>query len=181
MKKIVILVVSLFVLVACQENLSNEYRNPVSKASTTLVIDQHSPIQESGSPVASPILEGKEDTEIGFLHSVPPSKDGKTTVVGRIISTRDEKPIVNVSVRLAKVYREGGRGAYVLDEAFSPGTITDGDGQFVFTDINPAEYVVVVGDVKVKYAIVMNDESSVFVLKIPKEAVWDVGTLQVDF
>jgi ABC-type Fe3+-hydroxamate transport system substrate-binding protein len=89
---------------------------------------------------------------------VAPQPD-RATVTGIVISQRTNKPMVEVPVQLAGVFYEGDRGAFVLDTAQSPTTTTDGQGRFVFVDIDPQDYVVVIGNVEVNDYVIIPDES----------------------
>lgn len=106
---------------------------------------------------------------------------GKTTVAGRIISTKDGKPLVNTPIRLAEVYRGGGQtGAFVLDGALSPGGTTDNTGSFTIANIESREYVLVVGDVYGKYTIVSGDDGKARVWKTEPGKTLDMGEIKVD-
>jgi hypothetical protein len=84
---------------------------------------------------------------------------GKATVVGQVFDKESNKPITATSIRLGEVYRQGGEGAYVLDTAFSPGAYTDDKGMFVMSDIQPGEYVVIIGDVNDVYVIIPDENN----------------------
>jgi hypothetical protein len=72
---------------------------------------------------------------------------GKATVVGQVIELKSGDPLGDVVVRLAEVVRKGeGEGVFLLNHYSSPGARTDEKGYFVFPDITPGEYVVVVGE-----------------------------------
>ena len=81
------------------------------------------------------------------------------TLTGVVISQRTQQSIVEVPVQLAGVYYEGDQGAFVLDTANSPIATTDGQGRFVFVDIEPGDYVIVIGNVEVNDYIIIPDES----------------------
>jgi hypothetical protein len=106
---------------------------------------------------------------------------GKSTVVGQVFSTRTNAPMVNMGVRLAEVHRQGEEGAFLLDTAFSPGDFTDEEGYFSFDNIEPGEYVVVVGNVEVYegYVIIPDSTGRPQVYDFPSDEVTDIGTLRV--
>lgn len=97
-------------------------------------------------------------TSTRVVEVVAPQAD-RATVTGIIISQRTNEPIVEVPVQLAGVFYEGDRGAYVLDTAQSPTTTTDGQGRFVFVDIEPRDYVIVVGNVEINDYVIIPEES----------------------
>lgn len=113
--------------------------------------------------------------------TAPPSPQaGKTTIIGKVTSKTDGKPVSNVAVRLADVYHQGEEGAYVLDGAFSPGDITDEQGDFAIQNVDAKEYVIVVGDVYAKYEVIPDSSGRARVWKTESGNVLDVGDLQVN-
>jgi len=107
---------------------------------------------------------------------------GKATVTGQVFSLKTDAPLGNTVVRLAEVHREGDRGAYLLDTAFSPGDITDEQGYFIFENVEPGEYVLVVGNVEVYkgYVIIPEDTGKPRVYEFEADKIQDVGELTVD-
>ncbi|MGE5221227.1 MAG: hypothetical protein ACM3PY_02245 [Omnitrophica WOR_2 bacterium] len=105
---------------------------------------------------------------------------GKATVTGRILSLKTGKPLANMGMRLAEVVRQGGQGAYVLDTAGSPGAYTDDNGYFVFKNITPEDYVMVVGDVMNTYVIVPDQSGKPRVWNAPIDQVTQYGDIHVD-
>ncbi len=104
----------------------------------------------------------------------------KTTVRGRVMT--QGQPLVDTTVRLAEVFREGEgqeEGAYVLDGAFSPGAITDGEGYFVMENIEPIEYVMIVGDVYGIHTVVANSDGKPRVWETQAGEVVDFGVVTI--
>lgn len=89
---------------------------------------------------------------------VAPAAD-RATITGVVFSERTDKPMVAVPVRLAEVYYEGERGAFVLDGAQSPGATTDNNGRFVFVDMEPKDYVIVIGNAETNDYTIVPDEA----------------------
>ncbi len=116
---------------------------------------------EAGYPSAYPGPAGSTRLNITSTQTTEIStpQSDSSTVTGVVISQRTNRPIVEVPVQLAGVYYEGERGAFVLDTAKSPTTTTDGEGRFVFVDIVPQDYVVVIGNVEVNDYIIIPEES----------------------
>ena len=70
-------------------------------------------------------------------------------VTGFVRSDLTGERIPAMIVRLAEVFRnEAGDAAFVLDGAQSPGTLTDVEGRFIFQNVEPREYVLIVGNVE---------------------------------
>ena len=119
---------------------------------------------------------------VGSPAVTPPAKpeSGKATVVGRVISSKDGSPYVDTLVRLAEVYREGDKGAYALDQAFSPGAKTDANGYFIFENITAREYVLVIGDVMKDYKIYPDSQGKPKVWTAEPDKVLDMGIIKTD-
>ena len=105
---------------------------------------------------------------------------GKATIMGRIVERTDGEPITNISVRLAQVYKQDNEEIFVLDDAFSPGDITDDRGWFVIKDVEAQTYVIVVGDANSAYEIISKSPGTARVWELPPDEVTDVGTLKVN-
>ena len=108
-----------------------------------------------------------------------PPQAGKATVVGRVMSEKTGEPMADTLVRLAEVVRSGDEGAYVLDQAFSPGARTDKDGYFIFENIPAMEYVLIVGDVQRSYKVIENEDKKPRVYNALADQILDVGVLTV--
>ena len=107
---------------------------------------------------------------------------GKSTVTGQVITEKTNLPLTNIVVRLAEVHRDGEEGAFLLDTAFSPGDITDEAGYFTFENIEPGEYVLVVGNVEVYggYVIIPEDSGRPLVYNFETDQLTDLVKLIVD-
>jgi hypothetical protein len=115
----------------------------------------------------------------------PPSPEaGKTTIIGQI-KQQDGSPFSDVIVSLANVARDtqGKGGAFILDIARSPSTYSDTYGYFIIQNIDPGEYVVVIGDVEIPqlYEVVKEPNGDAKVWNFPADQVTDVGALTVNF
>ena len=134
--------------------------------------------------VAACSLNGNEtDTAQSEATLVPTPEAGMATVVGKVYSTTADAPLDNVDVRLAEVVRvedpEVGSDIYVLDQAFSPGAITDENGVFVVENIEAKEYVIIVGDVERAYEVFNDDSGKPKVWNALPDQILDVGVLEV--
>ena len=112
----------------------------------------------------------------------PPDQpeSGMATVTGRVISENSGLPLADTIVRLAEVVRQGDEGAYVLDVAFSPGTDSEGEGFFIFENVDPLEYVIVVGDVYEIYKVMADEDGKARTWITVKDEILNVGELIVD-
>lgn len=103
---------------------------------------------------------------------------GRTTVIGKVISLSGQ-PVPQVPVWLAEVVRQGEEGVYVLDSRSSPGAYTNEEGVFVIPNVNPGEYVIVIGDPEGLYEIITEPSGKAKVWNIPPDLVFDIGELRV--
>ena len=111
-------------------------------------------------------------------------ESGKSTVIGSVFSTTTDAPLSNVDIRLAEVVRvedrpDVGNGLYVLDQAFSPGAVTDENGSFVVEDTEAKEYVIIIGDVERAYEVIVNESGKPKVWKAIPDQILNVGELRV--
>jgi hypothetical protein len=95
------------------------------------------------------------------------------------MSEKTGVPMADTLVRLAEVVRSGDEGAYVLDQAFSPGARTDNDGYFIFENIPAMEYVLIVGDVQHSFKVIENEDKKPRVWNALADQILDVGVLKV--
>jgi hypothetical protein len=121
--------------------------------------------------------------EVVSTSTPPPSPEsGKATIVGQVMH-QDGHAMSNTIVRLADVARgaEGKGGAYILDIARSPGSITDENGRFIVQNVKAGEYVLVVGDIELTgiYEIIKESNGQAKVWTLPTDQVTDVGVLVV--
>jgi hypothetical protein len=113
----------------------------------------------------------------------PQPESGKATIQGRVMH-EDGYPMAKTIVRLADVARgaEGRGGAFILDLARSPGTLTDENGFFVFPNLDAGEYVIVIGDVEITgiYEIIHEADGKAKIWNFPADQITDVGVITVN-
>ncbi len=114
--------------------------------------------------------------------SVSLPETGKASITGQVMHSQGY-PLVNMVVRLADVARSstGKGGAFILDMARSPATSTDNNGYFNIQNVDPGEYVLVVGDVEITgvYEIITEQNGAAKVYTLPADQVTDIGILTV--
>lgn len=105
-------------------------------------------------------------------------------VTGKVVSTAGggETPLGNTTVWLAYVeWAEDGRnGAFYVDGAASPSTITRSDGSFVIQGLEARDYVIVVGDLYGRHFVPTNPDGSARIYVVNAGEVLDIGALKVD-
>jgi hypothetical protein len=92
------------------------------------------------------------------------------------------KPLAGVVVRLARVFwnEQKTDGAFALEAARSPSTFTDADGVFFFSDLEPADYVIVVGELQGDHVIISEPTGKARIFTAESDKIVDVGKLTVD-
>ena len=105
------------------------------------------------------------------------------SVKGTIVTkySGEPKPMGNTIIRLAQVFNrsEDDEGTFILDGANSPGAISEQDGTFVVLDIEPGDYVLVVGDVMQDHEIVLEPDGKAKVFTAEQGKVSDFGVIEV--
>jgi hypothetical protein len=131
-----------------------------------LIIAACSPnTQEMNNPLVTPPAEPEE---------------GMATVTGRVISEDSGLPLSDTIIRLAEVVRQEEEAAYVLDVAFSPGADSDGEGFFIFENVDPIEYVIIVGDPYENYKVIVAEDGKAKTWTTVDGQILNVGELIVD-
>lgn len=132
--------------------------------------DEGSIVQRTPDPAFDPNLP------------VPTPPADKVTITGFAFSTILNEMLVEWPVFLAEVYRNPENdGAYVFDTASSPYTLTNAGGRFIFTNLEPGEYVIVVGSIEVnRYEIIAEPNGRPKVVNVSPGELLDLSTLQVE-
>jgi hypothetical protein len=112
----------------------------------------------------------------------PTPLTGKSSLAGRLLGQKDGAPLAKVTVRLAKIYRQGDQAAYVLDLAHSPSNVSDENGYFIVQDFDPDEYYMVIGEPGDNhYYIIQDSKQEGVIYKVAKDQVLDAGAIRADF
>ena len=108
---------------------------------------------------------------------------GKAAIVGQVVTDASGEPVLfpNTVVRLAKVFwnEENTDGAFVLEGGSSPSDITDEMGVFVHNNIEPGDYVAVVGDVIGIHEIISNSDGSAKIFTAEEGQIINIGIIRV--
>lgn len=113
----------------------------------------------------------------------PQPSAGNAVMTGQVMMKSDGKPIpVETPVRLAQIYRQGSEGAFVLDLAHSPSSLSIAEGYFTLVDISPAEYLIVVGKPEDgNYVIFSGANGKPITYQIAAGKTIDIGVITVDY
>lgn len=141
-------------------------------------------VESENSPTVDPasIITRELDNPVPPDAPVPTPEPERATVTGRVRSSITNEMLQAKPVRLAEVYEnEIGDAAFVLDGANSPGTLTDVNGRFIFQDIEPRDYVLVVGNVETNdYEIIAANPTVAQVWTAEAGQILDVGEVVVE-
>lgn len=113
--------------------------------------------------------------------SILPDDISGTGLVGQLVSDSNGAPLGDTVVRLARVFwnEEHTEGVYVLEGARSPSSITDSNGFFVFKDVDPGDYVMIVGDVYGDHVIISNPNGTARIFTIEQGKIMDAEQVKV--
>ena len=128
----------------------------------------------SGQPVPTPPEVNRPP--------VPTPSSSAAVVAGQAVGNTTQAPIKKTSVYLAKVFwdKDHKNAAFAVDLANSPVTTTDQNGFFTFNQVEPSEYVLVVGDYFGNNDVVREKNGDARVYKPEAGKSLDVGVVQVN-
>ena len=123
--------------------------------------------------------------QIGIIPTVSTAvSPGKSSIVGQAVSiaSSSPQPLPDTAVRLAIVFwnEDETDGAFIIDEASSPTVFTDELGGFVFTDLEPQDYVIVIGELYGQNVILSESDGAAKIFSTTADEVLNVGVLQVN-
>jgi hypothetical protein len=123
---------------------------------------------------------GKQSTAT-IPNTLPPiqkAEPGKATITGKIFSTTSNQFLVK-AVWLAEVHRQGDQAIYVLNAVSSPGIYSDENGTFIFNNVDPHEYVIIIGDPEGQNQVVNDETGKPKVWNFTAGQIFDIGELKV--
>jgi hypothetical protein len=114
--------------------------------------------------------------------SVPTPSTGMSAVAGQVVGIGSTTPIKKTPIYLAQVHWDGQHknAAYALDIARSPATTTDQNGFFVFSDLPPDEYTLIVGDFYGRNDVVREKNGDARIFQPVAGKTLDVEVVQVN-
>lgn len=118
----------------------------------------------------------------GTAPPLPTLAPGKAMVIGRVVADETGQPIPLRPVWLSEVLRQGDQAIFVLNTLSSYSSPTDQQGRFVIANVDPKEYVIVVGDpYSNDYDIISEARDTARVWKLEADKILDVSELRVWF
>ena len=176
---IAVVMLSLFVA-ACNGD------SPAAPVENVTPAAQEATPTEPAEQPESPLLPPCQQRRIA-VRVAEPAAD-KTVITGRLINSETSSAMANQNLSLPAVLCAPGVAEadkreqcfYMIDEAFDPSTLTDGDGRFVFQDIPAGEYVLMVGNLMTEYTVLTDELNRPLIWKGEAGQTLDAGDLVVD-
>jgi hypothetical protein len=107
----------------------------------------------------------------------------KSAIIGQVLTRKNgiQVFLANTPVRLASVHWSAQKtdGVFVLEGASSPGTTSQDDGTFIIGNIDPGDYVVVVGDALGLHAIYAAPSGKAKVFTAEQGKPLNIGQIEV--
>lgn len=135
-----------------------------------LVVSACSPVATDQTSVPTKPLD---------LQLASPAAD-RTTVTGQMVSLLDGQPFQTTLIRLAVIHGEGVESIYVLNDSTSPGAYTDSNGVFVFENIDPGFYAVLITDSNGNYLTINETADKILTIEAVAGKITETGTIKVD-
>ncbi len=118
-------------------------------------------------------------TKPSELQLAAPAAD-KATVTGQMVSLLDDQPFQTTLIRLAVIHGEGVESIYVLNDGTSPGAYTNANGVFVFENIDPGSYAVLITDANGNYLTINETADKILTVEGVAGKITEMGTIKVD-
>lgn len=167
-----IVILSVFTLLSCSKQDSEIPDSPIAALSAES--------ENMTSPLALPTEASVVQSDDNLRQVVP--SPGRAAIAGQVVSLSTSQPIVGVPLRLARVFWNEQRtdGAFALETGTSPAAIADDQGFFVFDDLTPGDFVLVVGQVPDNNVIVSEPDGSARIFAAEADKVTEIGQIRVD-
>ena len=114
--------------------------------------------------------------------AVPTPSTGMSAVAGQVVGSGSTAPIKKTPIYLAQIHWDAQHknAAYALDISRSPATTTDQNGFFVFSDLPPNEYALIVGDFYGRNDVVRESNGNARIFQPMAGKTLDVEVVQVN-
>jgi hypothetical protein len=101
---------------------------------------------------------------------------------GQVV-TPGGKPLSDTEIRLAFVVwnSDKSEGAYIIEGGSSPTTITNTDGVFIFNNLRPGDYAIIVGDIFSQNIAIAHPDGRAVVYEVEIGSALNAGIMEVDF
>jgi hypothetical protein len=136
--RMLVLILLITVLSGCGQSEPTTLPEPTDELNSPMALS--SPLATPTKPQASPLPEESPDPT-----PLPPPPPSKGAVTGRIINAATGQRTIGMTVYLGTVKPMGSKDGNIvtMKENASPHTLSDADGYFAFTDIEPDTYALI--------------------------------------
>jgi hypothetical protein len=113
---------------------------------------------------------------------IPTPSAGMSILFGQVVGSGSTAPIKKTPIYLAQIHWDAQHknAAYALDISRGPATLTDQNGFFVFKDLPPNEYALIVGDFYGQNDVVRESNGNARIYQPAAGKSVDVGVVQVN-
>ena len=114
--------------------------------------------------------------------AIPTPSTGMSILFGQVVGSNSNTPIKKTPIYLAQIHwdAEHKNAAYAFDISRGPATTTDQNGFFVFTELPPNEYALIVGDFYGRNDVVRESNGNARIYQPEAGKSVDVGVVQVN-
>jgi hypothetical protein len=108
---------------------------------------------------------------------IPTPASDKCTITGVLLVEPGRQPVTSTLLALGGVVEKDGTPILARLEARSPRALTDGNGRFVFTDIPPGKYTLILDKIAETYLLDHPEDASDLLIIPEAGQVLDLGEL----
>lgn len=128
------------------------------------------------SPLDSPIQPAVASPEPTF--EAPEPSSGKGVITGVLNIANTEQPMANVELYLGNhIGATTDTPMYSLDPSTAPKTITDENGRFIFKDVDPGFYVIIIWNPFNSFMVRDASTGAELSINLQTDQVFDAGVL----
>ncbi len=142
---------------------------------------------QNTSPVATPspqVSQSIASSPLSTPKETPESQPGTGTVVGVLLlkAGNESTPVANQILYLAEVIKnEQGEDSFAaMDRTNSPKAITDNQGHFLFVNVPPGNYGLVLDTISNSYLLLQPGSEEAVLVSATADSTIDLGTLEYD-
>ena len=184
--KVKFLWASFVLLLGCQQAPLGQQ---VEQANTPSAGSTANPVTPLNSPLTIPLATPNARSSATPIVTVPQApimvptpSPGRAVVIGKLRNLKSVGVVASIRVFLARIYysADGSSAAFGLDIRTSPRAVSEVDGSFVFADVEPGEYLLMVGDPTLAGTVKYSDAAGKdVVLKVSAGQTLNIGEAKV--
>lgn len=186
--KVKFLWAALVLLLGCQQMPVGQR---VEQVNTPSAGSTASPVTPLNSPLTVPTAAANPNSNAPPTVTAPQAPivaptplPGRAVVTGKLKNLKSVGVVASIRLFLAKIYysADGTSAAFGLDIRTSPRAVSDFDGSFVFVDVEPGEYLLMVGDPTLAGTVKYSDSTGKdVILKVSAGQTLNIGEARVSY